>query len=421
MALPWAWSCPFGNDVDTSTPRQGLRLRLTRERWCGQPHRPPHYGTPVSITEDAPVQARPEPRRAPGRAAAWWWLVTACVVILVVVAATLAIWWAASRETRTTSYRVLGDLAGIRLDLGDADVEIDGGATAVEVRRVDRFAYGAPSRRAPLGRRRHAEHQLALPGPGARLLPRLLPARGARQRPARRSRPAAAPSASRACARRCRSTPAPARSPPAASAASSCARPPTPAASARSRSAPPTGSSCARAPATCARSSRPAATRSTPQSDSGTRPHPRTHQRARRAVPDPGAEHERRRLRRGRLVTVALDLSPHLRAARRALLYLVVGLGQGLTYLLVIGGGLVLGVVLDAAVGRPADPGAAPRASPGGWPRASAARPTACSRPTCRRSSPSAGRGVREQLAQPAVLARRRRCCCSSSRSRSRG
>jgi signal transduction histidine kinase len=45
-------------------------------------------------------------------------------------------------------------------------------------------------------------------------------------------------------------------------------------------------------------------------------------------------------------VTVALDLSPHLRAARRALLYLVVGLGQGLTYLLVIGGGLVLGVVL---------------------------------------------------------------------------
>jgi signal transduction histidine kinase len=43
---------------------------------------------------------------------------------------------------------------------------------------------------------------------------------------------------------------------------------------------------------------------------------------------------------------VALDLSPHLRAARRALLYLVVGLGQGLTYLLVIGGGLLVGVVL---------------------------------------------------------------------------
>jgi hypothetical protein len=100
----------------------------------------------VSITEDAPVQARSQPTAVPGRSAAWWWLVAASVLILVAVAATLAIWWAASRETRTTSYRVLGDLAGIRLDLGDADVEIDGGATAVEVRRIDRFAYGAPSR-----------------------------------------------------------------------------------------------------------------------------------------------------------------------------------------------------------------------------------------------------------------------------------
>ena len=77
---------------------------------------------------------------------AWWWIVAACAAILVAVAVTLAIWWAVSRETRTTSYRVLGDLAGIHLDLGDADVEIDGGATAVEVRRVDHFAYGAPSK-----------------------------------------------------------------------------------------------------------------------------------------------------------------------------------------------------------------------------------------------------------------------------------
>jgi hypothetical protein len=100
----------------------------------------------VSITEDAPVQAPPQPPAAPGRSTAWWWLVAASVLVLVAVAATLAIWWSASRETRTTSYRVLGDLAGIRLDLGDADVEIDGGATAVDVRRIDRFAYGAPSR-----------------------------------------------------------------------------------------------------------------------------------------------------------------------------------------------------------------------------------------------------------------------------------
>jgi hypothetical protein len=91
------------------------------------------------------VQERSDPPAAPAGAAAWWWLVTVSVVVLVGVAATLAIWWAASRETRTTSYRVLGDLSSIRLDLGDADVEIDGGATAVEVRRVDRFAFGAPS------------------------------------------------------------------------------------------------------------------------------------------------------------------------------------------------------------------------------------------------------------------------------------
>src|SRR4051812_15734050 len=104
-------------------------------------------GAPVVVTtEDAPVQGRSEPRAAPPGAAAWWWLVTVSVVVLAGVAVTLAIWWAASRETRTTSYRVLGDLSGIRLDLGDADVEIDGGATAVGVRRVDRFAYGAPSR-----------------------------------------------------------------------------------------------------------------------------------------------------------------------------------------------------------------------------------------------------------------------------------
>jgi hypothetical protein len=100
----------------------------------------------VSITEDAPVQARPQASAGHARSAAWWWLVAACAAILVAVAATLAIWWAASRETRTTTYRVLGDLAAIQLDLGRADVEIDGGATAVEVRRVDRFAYGAPSR-----------------------------------------------------------------------------------------------------------------------------------------------------------------------------------------------------------------------------------------------------------------------------------
>jgi signal transduction histidine kinase len=53
-------------------------------------------------------------------------------------------------------------------------------------------------------------------------------------------------------------------------------------------------------------------------------------------------------------VIAALALPQHLRAAWRALLYLVVGLGQGLTYALLIGGGLVLGTLLaPIAIGLP--------------------------------------------------------------------
>jgi hypothetical protein len=79
-----------------------------------------------------------------GRVSPWWWLVAGCGLALLVVASVMAVWWAQSRETRTTSYRVLGDLAGVRLDLGAADVEIDGGGSAVEVRRVETFAFGRP-------------------------------------------------------------------------------------------------------------------------------------------------------------------------------------------------------------------------------------------------------------------------------------
>jgi hypothetical protein len=79
-----------------------------------------------------------------GRLSPWWWLVIGCGAALLIVAVALAIWWAQSRETRTTSYRVLGDLAGVRMDLGAADVEIDGGGSAVEVRRVESFAFGHP-------------------------------------------------------------------------------------------------------------------------------------------------------------------------------------------------------------------------------------------------------------------------------------
>jgi hypothetical protein len=99
----------------------------------------------VSITEDAPVQAPPEQSAESPARLSWWWLVGASGLLLVFVAGALAVWWLATRETRTTSYRVLGDLTALRLDIGDADLELDGGAPAVEVRRVDRFAFGRPA------------------------------------------------------------------------------------------------------------------------------------------------------------------------------------------------------------------------------------------------------------------------------------
>ena len=101
----------------------------------------------MSITEDAPV--RPAPRRSPvrmpgraRRATPWWWLVVASAVALVGVAAVMGVWWAASSETRIATYRVVGTLSAIQLDVGDADVTIVGGATgAVEVQRTDEFAF----------------------------------------------------------------------------------------------------------------------------------------------------------------------------------------------------------------------------------------------------------------------------------------
>ena len=101
--------------------------------------------TRVSITEDAPVQAQ-QSDNTPGPApVAWWWLWTAFALVLVVVAAVMLIWSLRSHEQVQTKYRILGDVAGLRLQLGDADVEIDGGASAIEVRRLDEFSFGAPA------------------------------------------------------------------------------------------------------------------------------------------------------------------------------------------------------------------------------------------------------------------------------------
>ena len=117
-------------------------------------------------------------------------------------------------------------------------------------------------------------------------------------------------------------------------------------------------------------------------------------------------------------MTVALDLSPHLRAARRTLLYLVVGLGQGLTYLLVIGGGLVFGVLLTPLwVGLPILSGTARltwRLAEGE--RRQANRLLETHLPPVGRCR---GRGVRAQIGNRPFCARPG-CSCSSCRSRSR-
>ena len=68
----------------------------------------------ASVGSRSSARKSAAPASSPVRA--WRWLVAASLVVLALVAAVVTIWWAASRETRTTSYRVLGDLAGIELE-----------------------------------------------------------------------------------------------------------------------------------------------------------------------------------------------------------------------------------------------------------------------------------------------------------------
>jgi Putative adhesin len=103
----------------------------------------------MSITEDAPAPpvARRSPLHMPGRArtaSPWWWLVLVSSVLLVAAVGAMAVWSIASRETRVATYRVLGTVSAIELDVGTADVEIVGGAPAVEVRRTAEYAFGRP-------------------------------------------------------------------------------------------------------------------------------------------------------------------------------------------------------------------------------------------------------------------------------------
>jgi hypothetical protein len=104
----------------------------------------------MSITEDAPAAARRTLVSLPGRArraSPWWLLVAASALLLVGVAAVMGVWWAASTTTREGQYRVIGTLSAVDLDLGAAPVEITGGAGgAVDVRRVEHYAFGEPPR-----------------------------------------------------------------------------------------------------------------------------------------------------------------------------------------------------------------------------------------------------------------------------------
>ena len=99
----------------------------------------PRHATPA---------ARRSPVRLPGsarRASPWWWLVAGSALLLIVVALVMVGWWAATRETRNVRFRVLGTLTAVELDLGDAPVQITGGAGgAVEVRRTEQISFDHP-------------------------------------------------------------------------------------------------------------------------------------------------------------------------------------------------------------------------------------------------------------------------------------
>ena len=59
----------------------------------------------------------------------------------------MGVWWLTSRETRIVSYRVVGTLSAVELDLGSAPVQIVGGpGGAVEVRRQEEYAFAQPPR-----------------------------------------------------------------------------------------------------------------------------------------------------------------------------------------------------------------------------------------------------------------------------------
>lgn len=82
----------------------------------------------------------------PGAAALspWGRLVAVCGAVVGVAAIVLVAWSVASSQQRRVVYDVQGAVAGVSLDLGDADVVVLGGGrtTAVAVQHVDHYGFG---------------------------------------------------------------------------------------------------------------------------------------------------------------------------------------------------------------------------------------------------------------------------------------
>jgi hypothetical protein len=82
------------------------------------------------------------------RLSPWGRLVLASALLVVGALVALAVWDLASHEERISSYSVRGQLNGVALDVGDADVLVAGGGprATLAVRQTDRFAFGHHAR-----------------------------------------------------------------------------------------------------------------------------------------------------------------------------------------------------------------------------------------------------------------------------------
>jgi hypothetical protein len=81
------------------------------------------------------------------RGSPWSFLVAGSALVLAVAALGMGAWWAASSHTRIATYRVVGTLSAVDLDLGAASVEVvSAGGGAVSVQRTERYAFGEPPR-----------------------------------------------------------------------------------------------------------------------------------------------------------------------------------------------------------------------------------------------------------------------------------